>query len=195
MLANDSDPDGDPIHMGGVTQPSHGTVDFGPNNSSIYKPAPNFNGNDEFTYRVDDWIGWRSQAVKVTVHVRPVNDAPITHVPATQHGNKVTFTGPTHIWVDDVDAGNARLKVRLTVDYGRLTIPDRNLLTFPEGDGERDKAMTFLATLNEIFFRLDRLQYSGPTGVVAHLTWVTDDQGNNGAGGPLTDTDVITIEP
>ncbi len=77
VLANDSDPDGDPLAVTAVTQPLHGTATIGAGGQQVtYVPAQNYNGGDSFTYTVDDGQGHSSQAT-VAVSVTPVNDAPV----------------------------------------------------------------------------------------------------------------------
>lgn len=55
VLANDCDPDGDPLLVFALTQPTHGTVSLtGQGRSVRYRPAPGFFGTDAFTYIVTD---------------------------------------------------------------------------------------------------------------------------------------------
>ena len=54
VLANDTDPDGDPLTAVLVTGPSHGTLTLNANGSFTYTPAANFTGTDSFTYRASD---------------------------------------------------------------------------------------------------------------------------------------------
>jgi Bacterial Ig domain len=49
VLANDSDPDGDPLTVTGVTPGAHGAVATTPNGSLTYTPAAGFTGVDHFT--------------------------------------------------------------------------------------------------------------------------------------------------
>jgi hypothetical protein len=79
-----SDPEGDLLTFSVVTQPTHGTLSgVAPN--LVYTPAPNFNGQDSFTFRVDDgMVASRAARVDITVStnsvsitVSPVNDAPV----------------------------------------------------------------------------------------------------------------------
>jgi hypothetical protein len=75
VLANDSDPDGDPLTVVGVSDPAHGTAAV-VGNSVRYTPDPNFNGPDSFTYTIDD--GDEGSAIAlVSVTVQPVNDVPL----------------------------------------------------------------------------------------------------------------------
>jgi VCBS repeat-containing protein len=54
VLANDSDPNNDPLTAIKVTNPSHGTVTFNANGSFTYMPAANYSGVDSFTYKAND---------------------------------------------------------------------------------------------------------------------------------------------
>ncbi len=76
LLANDSDVEGNPIVAVKVSNPSHGALVFSSNGSFTYKPALNWNGEDSFTYKAKDNL-LPSTAVKVTITVRPSNDAPV----------------------------------------------------------------------------------------------------------------------
>ncbi|NUQ65944.1 MAG: tandem-95 repeat protein, partial [Pirellulales bacterium] len=54
VLANDSDPDGDPLSAVLVEGPSHGTLELGEDGSFQYTPEAGFQGTDRFTYRASD---------------------------------------------------------------------------------------------------------------------------------------------
>ena len=54
VLPNDYDPDGDPITVTGNTDPSNGTVTINADGTYTYTPAPDFVGEDTFTYRICD---------------------------------------------------------------------------------------------------------------------------------------------
>ncbi len=82
VLANDTDPDGDPIAVLRVTQPDHGTVTLG-GGTVTYTPDPGYSGKDAFSYVVTD--PHRGQATgRVDVEVTAVNDAPVIAVPGPQ---------------------------------------------------------------------------------------------------------------
>ncbi len=66
VLANDSDPDGDPLTLVGVTQASHGKVTISANNTLTYTPRENFVGTDMFSYTISDGRGGTATAT-VTV--------------------------------------------------------------------------------------------------------------------------------
>ncbi len=56
VLANDSDPDGDPISVFDFTQPANGSVAYNGNGTFTYTPDPEFFGGDSFTYRITDGV-------------------------------------------------------------------------------------------------------------------------------------------
>jgi hypothetical protein len=90
VLANDTDPNGDPLTVGTVTQPDHGTVT---NNGSdvTYTPAAGFAGSDGFTYEACDPTGLCDPAA-VAVEVKAVNEAPVAgdDLATTQQDTAVT---------------------------------------------------------------------------------------------------------
>lgn len=76
MLANDSDPDGDPIHLVSATAIRGGLVELVVGGDVKFTPDPDFNGDAVFTYIVEDDKGG-ARGATVTVDVAPVNDPPI----------------------------------------------------------------------------------------------------------------------
>ncbi len=78
-LVGDTDPDNDPLSIGLITAPSHGTATK--NGSTItYDPAPDYFGPDSFTYEASD--GSLTDIGTVTVTVVSVNDAPVADTDA-----------------------------------------------------------------------------------------------------------------
>jgi uncharacterized repeat protein (TIGR01451 family) len=132
--------------------------------------------------------------------ISPTNDPPVNTVPGAQttpedtplvfspaNGNALSLLDP--------DAGSAPVQVTLTVTQGTLTLGGTAGLTFTEGDGTSDTTMTFTGTAADIIAALDGLSFTpnaNSTGG-ATLTLITNDQGNTGAGGPLSDTDTVDI--
>lgn len=66
VLANDSDPDGDPLSISGFTQGRDGTVTLNANGTLNYTPGRGYSGSDGFTYTVSDGSGFTTTA-RVTV--------------------------------------------------------------------------------------------------------------------------------
>ncbi len=74
VLANDGDPDGDPLTVTGVTDPPNGTATRNPDNTVTYRPRCGFTGNDSFFYTISDGKGGTDSAL-VTVVVRRTSRA------------------------------------------------------------------------------------------------------------------------
>lgn len=54
LLANDVDPNGDPLTAELLEAPAHGTLDLQPDGAFAYTPDAGFTGADAFTYRASD---------------------------------------------------------------------------------------------------------------------------------------------
>lgn len=68
LLANDSDPNDDPLSARVVTPPSHGTLSLAADGSFTYLPDPGFEGSDSFQYEAFDGE-LASDPVTVTLEV------------------------------------------------------------------------------------------------------------------------------
>jgi Bacterial Ig domain/G8 domain len=69
-LANDFDPEGDPIAVDGFVHPTNGRVDLNDDGTITYTPDPNFSGTDQFWYWVEDDNGnFTKGEVFVTVDI------------------------------------------------------------------------------------------------------------------------------
>ena len=76
VLANDADPQGQPLSAVVLTGPASGSLSLRPDGSFMYTPNPNFNGSDSFTYTASDGIADSAPAT-VTIIVNAINDAPV----------------------------------------------------------------------------------------------------------------------
>ena len=76
VLANDSDPDGDPLAVSLVSNVLHGTLALASDGTFTYLPFAEWSGTDQFTYSVDDGKGGTAYA-QATIIVTPVNDPPL----------------------------------------------------------------------------------------------------------------------
>ena len=75
VLANDRDPNNDPLTLAAVGKPSTGTAQI-VNNKILYTPALNFSGSVSFFYSLHDGNPDNTVQSNVSVQVTPVNDAP-----------------------------------------------------------------------------------------------------------------------
>ena len=76
VLANDTDPEGDPLDISAKTDGSKGTVQIMGGGATVrYHPNTNATGTDSFTYTIEDIHGL-SDTATVTVQISAQNDPP-----------------------------------------------------------------------------------------------------------------------
>lgn len=75
VLANDIDPQGNPITAIKITNPSHGSVTLNADGSFTYTPEADYFGTDSFTYKASDG-SHQSTAATVTLTVAGTQDPP-----------------------------------------------------------------------------------------------------------------------
>ncbi|MFC4701140.1 tandem-95 repeat protein [Glaciecola siphonariae] len=74
-VANDSDPDGDPLSITAAVSP-HGVTSIDSNGDVVFTPNDDFTGEASINYTLSDGTGEVATGT-ITVTVTPVNDAPI----------------------------------------------------------------------------------------------------------------------
>ncbi len=77
LLANDTDPNGDPMQTHLWSAPSRGTLALGRDGSFTYTPVPGQSGNVTFVYKA--WDGRAYTLATATITITPGNLAPICH--------------------------------------------------------------------------------------------------------------------
>lgn len=169
-----------------------------------YLPPTDFNGTDTFTYTVRDngktgvMDDFKTATGTVTIHLAAVNDPPVITLPAPQAVNEDASLSLPNLTIADVDAGTAPIRVSFTMTNGFLTLAATNELVFSSGtDG--GSAFTFTGTLANISNALANVIFRGTSNFfgAGAVRIEVDDQGNTGAGGALTNIQVvmITINP
>ena len=167
-------------------------------------PAANFNGATSIDLTIADngnsGVGGNlTDTATIAVTVGAVNDPPQNQLPAAQSvaedGVLVLATaGGNPIAVDDLDAAGP-LRVTLTASNGTVTLATTAGLTITTGTGSGDSIVTFEGLDAAIQAALEGLQftptpdYNGPAAIQVD----SDDLGNTGAGGPLSDSDTLAI--
>ncbi|MCT7977846.1 DUF4347 domain-containing protein [Laspinema olomoucense] len=169
----------------------------------LYKGLTDFNGSDTLTVITHDGgnsgSGGFTDTKTVNITVNSVNDAPVLTLPTNQVVNQSVNLAIPGISVADVDAGTQPLQVTLSANNGFLTFTNSTNLTFINGDGSGDGAMSFTGTLSDINSALNTLIYqSGANYSGADtINIVVNDLGNTGAVGPLevSGNIPITVNP
>lgn len=199
VVANDTDVAGDALAVISVTPSSAGGTVVINGNTVTYTPALNFFGTDTFTYTISDGDGGTAKAL-VTITVDAVNDAPVSNVPgpqSTSPNSTLTFStiNGNPISIIDVDAGSSAVQVTLATSNGTLALGTTAGLIFTLGNGAADPTMTFTGSIAAINAAIDGLRYDPAHGFsgVASVSVTSNDLGNSGAGGPLSDTDTVLV--
>lgn len=87
VLANDADPDGDPLTANLIAGPQHGTLSLATDGGFTYTPAAGFRGSDSFTYRAADGTTTGNVA---TVNLKVYSDAgKIVRLSTTSSGGQI----------------------------------------------------------------------------------------------------------
>lgn len=171
VLANDTDPEGQPLTAQLVSGVSHGSLSLGSSGAVVYVPAAGFSGTDSFTYRASDGVN-QSNVATVTISVGS-NRAPVfTVVPASRTlydpGSGVS-SGPLAFAVSDPDghplavtatssntavvpaagvvlasAGGART---VTINTAGATTLGASTITLTASDGSLTAVATFTITV------------------------------------------------
>ncbi|HVS80240.1 MAG TPA: Ig-like domain-containing protein, partial [Pyrinomonadaceae bacterium] len=132
FLANDSDPDGDPVSVGDVGHerivafPQHGSIS--PSNAGsnfeLYTPNPGYTGPDSFTYNACDGLGLCTEtAVNLSVNDTPpvaTPDAYLVHAPGT-------IVGP--FMINDYDPDGDSIAMGGPSQESIVTLPQHGHLT------------------------------------------------------------------
>ncbi|MCX7843915.1 MAG: cadherin-like domain-containing protein, partial [Candidatus Bipolaricaulota bacterium] len=132
VLANDFDPDGDPLTVELVTPPTNGTVTLNSDGSFVYTPNPGFWGDDYFWYRCWDGTAY-SNVARVWIGVL---DYPIGQNDSfTIFKNTPTLIPAPGVLANDYDPRGRPLTVSPAV--GNCSSPDPScpvaLTIYPDG--------------------------------------------------------------
>jgi uncharacterized repeat protein (TIGR01451 family) len=172
----------------------------------IYLPSPNFNGTGGVTVTANDQGqsgagGILTTTRFVSVVVTPVNDGPILGLPATNVINQNTNTAMdlTGAFADrDVnEAGTgATITVSITSTNGLFSLAATNGLNITSGQATFSTQITFQATLSNANTAIALTSFLSPTNFVGQgsLGFSMSDEGNTGAGGAKTTSDVVYID-
>jgi uncharacterized delta-60 repeat protein len=165
-----ADVDGDFLSLIVVDPPLHGTLAFDGSNVT-YQPAPNYNGPDSFTYKVNDGILDSNMAI-VEIDVLPVNEFPTPF--------------PQDVELDEGDSYSGSL----TAEDGDPEVDQA--LTFQVASEPLHGTLTLQSNGSFTYKPLDD-NYNGPDSFFFRVT----DDGMAGAPGPRSASTLVrlTIRP
>ncbi len=143
VLANDSDPESDPIVAELVTAPSNGSVTLNADGSFTYTPAPDFSGVDSFTYQARD-LYEPSAPATVTITVNAINDPPVGNPQSVD----TDIDEALAIVLDVFDADNDPLSFQITAEptNGVLTGTAPNLTYTPDAGYLGPDSFSYIAS-------------------------------------------------
>jgi hypothetical protein len=170
-------------------------------NQPTYTPVANANGTVALTMLTNDGGntgtgGALTDSDTININITAVNDAPVSALPASYTTNEDTAFKLSGLSVADVDAGAGTITVTLTAASGALTAGAAGGVTV-SGSGTSSIMLSgTLANINTYLGTVANQPTYTPVananGTVA-LTMLTNDGGNTGTGGALTDSDTINI--
>ncbi|UCJ06662.1 gliding motility-associated C-terminal domain-containing protein [Chitinophaga pendula] len=162
-----------------------------------FTPAVNFNGNTlSISVRNQDGGHTGTGGVQTDLDLIPltinaINDAPVNNVPISIPVTEDAATALAGISFSDIDAGNAPVKVTLSVPSGTLAATTGSGVTV----GGTATALTLTGSITDInaFIAASNVTFLTTVGSDVILTVLISDEGNTGTGGALTDSDPVTL--
>lgn len=112
---NDSDPDGDPLTVTGITTATNGTAVLNGDGTVTYTPNDGFTGTDTISYTITD--GTTTDTATITYTVTDDPEPPVDNVPPTAFDDSAETDSGTTVTItplvndDDPDGDNALLSV------------------------------------------------------------------------------------
>src|SRR5690606_5338490 len=158
LLANDTDPNGDPLTITGVSGATNGTVSFDAQTNTItFTPANNYTGAAGFTYAISDGRGGTASAtVALNVTQPPPNQPPVA-------ANDSGFS----------TVQNTALQISASALLANDTDPNGDPLTITGVSGATNGTVSFDPQTNTITF----VPANGYSGVAGFTYEVSDGRG------------------
>ncbi len=126
---NDVDADGDILSIVEHTETSNGTLSQAEDGSFTYSPDENYNGSDQFSYRVSDVSEQVSEWAVVNIEVLPLNDLPQLAEDFVETNEDEAVTFEVLMNDSDVDGDALQLEEFTATAFGTLT-QNGNELTY-----------------------------------------------------------------
>lgn len=150
ILANDTGADGDGLSAVLVEGPSNGTLTLNGDGSFTYTPAPDYNGEDSFTYKANDGAADSNEAT-VTITVNAVNDAPVAN------DDSATTDQNTAVTIDvldndtDVDGDALTVTIETEPGNGEAVVNGDGTVTYtPDEDFTGEDSFTYIVSDGEL---------------------------------------------
>jgi gliding motility-associated-like protein len=163
IILTGTDNDGNPVTYSVVTPPANGTLSCANCNNPIYTPNLNYNGTDNFTFKVNDGTADSAPAT-ITINVTPVNDVPIANSQTVtvieDTAKPITLTG------SDIENSTLTFTIVTPPTKGTLSGTGANVIYTPNANYNGPDAFTFKVN--------DGTIDSAPATVTINVTPVND---------------------
>jgi VCBS repeat-containing protein len=149
VLANDTDPDDDPLTAVLVSEPSHGVLLwFGSGGEFIYLPELEYVGSDSFTYQANDGV---ANSFTATVTITVTNATPVANGDSygVHEDGTISVSATTGVLANDTDADGDPLSAALISGpmHGTLTLNEDGSFTYtPEANYSGADSFMYQAT-------------------------------------------------
>ena len=177
---------------GATATPAHWQVALRAVTYTNSSDTPN-TSNRTVTFVANDGTLASNSATK-TLSVAAVNDAPVNTVPGSITVTEDQATALTGISVADADAGSSTITLTLSAPTGTLSATSGSGVNVT-GSGTGTLVLSGAQSAINAFIAANGVSYTTPlnaNGSVT-LTVTSNDGGNTGSGGTLTDTDTVTL--
>ncbi|MET0238817.1 MAG: Ig-like domain-containing protein [Sphingobium sp.] len=174
LLANDSDPNGDPLKLVSVQGGVNGTVSI-VDGKIVFTPATGYSGPASFTYTISDGTGGTATAtahVTVKAPLPPPNEAPVAQADSYGLAEDAVLSVPANsgVLANDSDANPQDVLTALLVtgpQHGTLTLnPDGSFVYRPHDNYNGPDSFTYKANDGKVD--------SAPVTVTLNVTPVND---------------------
>ena len=157
------------------TQPANGTVNKDNLNILVYQPNANFNGNDSFSYTLEQ--GSLSSTASVNISVQPLPDAPIISISSTEITIPENQTNVVDIVASDADGDplsyslsgtdSAYFSISSSGELSFINPPDYETkssfeVTVSVSDGTLSDSKDLVINISNVLYEVDLLVYYAP---------------------------------
>ena len=156
VLANDVDPDTDPMTVALVEATRFGSLQLNPDGSFVYTPDEGFIGTDQFRYRVEDSQELSSADAVVTLTIRAENVAPVAlpDAYAVVADTTLRIESANGVVANDLDDNGDPLTavIRVTPQHGSVALsPDGSFVYTPDANYFGPDRFTYVVYDGELF--------------------------------------------